>query len=97
MTEFAEKRDFLRMPIDCELSFSEHGDSVRHQGNVINLSSKGILFTSRQQFDVGARLEIVLTASNSLTPPMRALAVVSRCDQTEALFDVACEFERIES
>ena len=75
MIEYAEKRDFLRMPIDCELSYTETGSSKQLQGNVINLSSKGILFTSNQKFDPGTSLDIVLTPSNSLTPPMEATVI----------------------
>ena len=95
MIDYAEKRDFLRMPIDCELNFSEAGSSKQYKGNVINLSSKGILFTSSEKFDQGARLEIILTPSNSITPPMEATVVVSRVTDNDALFEIACEIENI--
>ncbi|MGD2170771.1 MAG: PilZ domain-containing protein [Gammaproteobacteria bacterium] len=93
MIEYAEKRDFLRMPIDCELNFSEVDSDRSYQGNVINLSSKGILFTSSQSFDTGTRLDIVLTPSNSITPPMRARVTVSRVVAREVLYDIACEID----
>jgi hypothetical protein len=97
MIEYAEKRDFLRMPIDCELIFSESGDDRKYQGNVINLSSKGILFASNAKFDAGTRLDIVLTPSNSLTPPMEAMVVVSRVVDNDVMFEIACEIEDIRS
>jgi hypothetical protein len=97
MIEYAEKRDFLRMPIDCELSFSEVDGGKRHQGKVINLSTKGILFTSSEKFDIGTRLDIVLTPSNSITPPMQARVSVSRVVAGEVLFDIACEIEDAKS
>ena len=97
MIEYAEKRDFLRMPIDCELSFSKVDGGKRHQGNVINLSSRGILFTSSENFDIGTRLDIVLTPSNSITPPMQARVTVSRVVAREVLFDIACEIEKVKS
>jgi hypothetical protein len=46
VNDYAEKRDFQRMVIDSVLSFSIKGGSKSYDGNVINLSSKGILFTS---------------------------------------------------
>lgn len=95
MIDYAEKRDFLRMPIDCELTFNEAGGSRQYQGSVINLSSKGILFTSNEKFDAGSRLDIVLTPSNSLTPPMEATVVVSRVVDNDVLFEIACEIEEI--
>ena len=97
MIEYAEKRDFLRMPIDCELSFSEVDGDRRLQGNVINLSSKGILFTSSESFEIGTRLDIVLTPSNSITPPMQARVTVSRVVAREVLYDIACEIEEVKS
>lgn len=95
MIDYAEKRDFLRMPIDCALSFSESGSSKQHSGNVINLSSKGILFTSNSDFAPGSRLDITLTPSNSITPPMEATVVVMRVVNNDVLFEVACEIEEI--
>ena len=95
MIDYAEKRDFLRMPIDCELSFSASGSSKQYQGNVINLSSKGILFTSNAEFEAGDRLDITLTPSNSITPPMEATVVVMRVVNNDVLFEIACEIEDI--
>jgi hypothetical protein len=97
MIDYAEKRDFLRMPIDCELNFSESGSSKQHTGNVINLSSKGILFTSSKKFAEGSLLDIILTPSNSLTPPMEATVVVARVVDNDVLFEIACEIEELKS
>jgi hypothetical protein len=97
MIDYAEKRDFLRMPIDCELSFAVEGSAKQHQGNVINLSSKGILFTSSEKFEPGTTLQIVLTPSNSTTAPMEAEVVVARVSSNEVLFEVACEIREIKS
>jgi hypothetical protein len=95
MVDYAEKRDFLRMPIDCELNFSETGSSKQYMGNVINLSSKGILFTSSSEFAPGSKLDITLTPSNSMTPPMEATVVVMRVVNNDVLFEIACEIEDI--
>ncbi len=95
MIDYAEKRDFLRMPIDCELHFGRAGEDSRLQGKVINLSSKGILFTSPERFSEGTTLEIVLTPSNSETPPMHARAVVSRVTDNDVMFEIACEIKNV--
>ena len=97
MIDYAEKRDFLRMPIDCELSFSVEGSTKQYQGNVINLSSKGILFTSNEKFESGTTLQIVLTPSNSTTSPMEAEVVVARVFSNEVLFEIACEIREIKA
>ncbi|NNE63140.1 MAG: PilZ domain-containing protein [Gammaproteobacteria bacterium] len=91
MSDFAEKRDFQRMTLDCELSFFKPGNSQHFIGQVINLSSKGILFTSSESFDVDTVLEIVVTPSNSLTSPMEASVLVSRVTDNQSIFEIACE------
>ena len=95
MNDFAEKRDFQRMAIDCEFGFCKRGETQRFGGHVINLSSKGILFTSSENFDVGTELEIILTPSNSLTPPMEASALVARVTDNQASYEIACEITEI--
>ena len=95
MSDYAEKRDFQRMAIDCVLSFSREGDSVIYDGSVINLSSKGILFTSMESIEEGSNLGIVLTPSNSITPPMEADAVVTRMVDHQSVFEIACTIENI--
>jgi hypothetical protein len=95
VSEYAEKRDFQRMAIDCVLSFSIKGKSEAYNGNVINLSSKGILFTSSEAIKEGSDLSIVLTPSNSITPPMEADATVTRVMDNDAVYEVACTVVKI--
>ena len=95
MIDYAEKRDFLRMPIDCEMTFSKTGSTRQYSGSVINLSSKGILFTSKEKFDEGSVLKITLTPSNSDTLPMEATAVVTRVTSNEVLYEIACEIKLV--
>jgi hypothetical protein len=95
MNNFAEKRDFLRMAIDCLLSFSRKGDKQSFKGHVVNLSSKGILFTSVTEFEEGDQLDIILTPTNSLTSPMQASVVVSRAIFNDSVYELACEILEI--
>ena len=89
-----EKRDFLRMPIDCNLSYSVVGEQREFQGKVINLSSRGVLFTSKQRLEVGSLLTLVLTPSRSNTPPMHATVKVTRVVSNRVQFEVACIIRR---
>jgi len=91
MSNFAEKRDFMRMAIDCLLSFSRRGEQQSFEGHVVNLSSKGILFTAIDQFEKGDQLELVLTPTNSSTTPMEASVVVSRVTFNDEVYELACE------
>jgi hypothetical protein len=95
VSEYAEKRDFLRMAIDCVLTFSINGDSETYDGQVINLSSNGILFTSTEAIKEGSDLRIVLTPSNSITPPMKADTTVTRVIDNESVHEIACTIAKI--
>ena len=90
MTNNNEKRNFLRMPIDCHLKYSVVGDDRDFEGKVINLNDKGILFTSRQKLEVGSLLTLVLTASQTKTPPMHATVKVTRVISKRGQYEVAC-------
>ena len=90
MTNNNEKRNSLRMPIDCHLRYSVVGDDRDFEGKVINLSDKGILFTSRQKLEVGSLLTVVLTASQTKTPPMHATVKVTRVISNRIQYEVAC-------
>ena len=94
MSDYAEKRDFQRMVIDCAFSFSKKDEKQSLKVHVVNLSSKGILFTSNETFDEGTMLDIVLTPSNSLTPPMEALVTVTRIIDNNSVYEIACEIEK---
>jgi hypothetical protein len=89
-----DKRDFLRMPIDCNLSYSVVGEQREFQGKVINLSSRGVLFTSQQRLEVGSLLTLVLTPSRSNTPPMHATVKVTRVVSNRVQYEVACIIRR---
>ena len=78
------------MPIDCSLRFSVVGDEREFGGKIINLSSQGILFTSRQKLEVGSLLTLVLTASQAKTPPMHATVKVTRVISNRVQYEVAC-------
>ena len=94
MIDYSEKRDFLRMPIDCSLRVSVVGDDREFSAKVINLSNKGILFTARQKVEVGNLLSLVLTASQADTPPMRATVKVARVVNNRVHYEVACIIRR---
>ena len=92
MRAYVEKRDFQRMPIDCSFSYSFVDDHRKHSGEVINLSSHGVLFTSRQRVEAGSLLDIVLAPANPKTAPTRARAEVARVTNNRQFYEVACKF-----
>ena len=77
--EYDEKRDFIRIDIDCEIIFkkenSEDEDSI---GQVSNLSGRGMMFISDTDLEKNCTLEIKITPSNILTPSLHANVKVVR-------------------
>ena len=89
MSVYHEKRDFLRMPIDCIMEFNVIDDKRKHRGHVINLSSKGILFTTRQKLEVGAFIRVELVSGDKNAQSMRALFEVTRITSHRINYEVA--------
>lgn len=95
MSDFAEKRDFHRMALDCKFAFLKPGSNQQYPGQVINLTSKGILFNSSESIELDSVVEIVVTPSNSPTEPMRASVQVNRVTDHETVFEIAGEILKI--
>ena len=96
MMDYAEKRDFQRMAMDCSMEYQLSNDSKPCEGKVINLSAKGILFSSRYAVQAGDSLAIKLTPVNKITPPMSADILVARCDQqSDNEYQIAAEIVQI--
>lgn len=98
MSNYAEKRDFQRMAIDCQMSYRSLADGTSKSGLVKNLSGKGFLLEIEDEFASGSEIFVKLTPQNSITPPMEAKAVVIRSTQVEnkkASYKVACEIVEI--
>jgi len=79
------------MAIDCQLCFSKQGENQSFEGHVVNLSSKGILFTAIDKYEVGDQLDIVLTPANSPNAPMEAKVVIVRTSDNVSVYELACE------
>ena len=80
--EYDEKRDFIRIEIDCEIVYKKidsegiSGEEVR--GKVSNLSGRGLMFISDTELEKDITLEINIKPSNILTPALHANVKVVR-------------------
>lgn len=88
--DFAEKRSFYRMPVECQLEYTENGHSEARTGHVKNISGDGILFHTDRAIGMGTEVEIIVKAGSNLTPPLHASIEVIRCNLTDdESFEVA--------
>jgi len=97
MLQHSEQRNFIRMDIQCEMTYRYPDSPQIYVAVCKNLSGSGVLFTAAQAIEVGAALEIKLAPTNALTPPMKALVEVLRCrPATDGDgFDIAAEIKAI--
>jgi hypothetical protein len=97
MVEYAEKRDFIRMPMDCPARVRIAGAEQTTSAIVKNLSSKGILMLFEQEIDPGTQLAVEILPGKTITPPLSAEMRVLRSDPSDDAgnFHIACSIERI--
>ncbi len=96
MNEYAEKRDFHRMGIDCPAQFRIQGAEEMADGIVKNLSASGLLLLAPQDINPGTRLLVYIVPANPITPPLSATASVLRSTPTsDGGYEIACTIEQI--
>ena len=78
--EYDEKRDFIRIELDCGIVFKniDSDDSSEQVGKVSNLSGRGLMFISEAEIEKNSMIEINIKPSNILTPPLHANVKVVR-------------------
>ncbi len=77
---YEEKRDFVRMKIDTEITFSVRGDQNIYYGKSINLSATGLYMTSNIAIPVGSDIEIVMNPNGDTLPPFITEGEILRCE-----------------
>jgi len=92
------KRHYIRMAAECEISFTDPDSSLRHHGLSKNLSGRGLLFETSKNMTPGAVIELTVAPENTATPPLHALVEVVRVsptDDDESLFSIAAKIVEI--
>ena len=91
------KRNYIRMAAECEISFTAPDSSLRHHGLSKNLSGRGLLFETSKQISPGTIIELTVAPENTATPPLHALVEVVRITPTddETIFSVAARIQEI--
>lgn len=96
MMDYSEKRDFIRMPVQCPISVREAADQRPDQAELLDLSATGLRFISHKALNEGARLQVRVSPDNPITPPLEARISVLRCLALDDGFDIAAAIETIE-
>jgi len=77
--EYDEKRDFIRIDVNCEIEFKKLEPEEEVQtGQVLNLSGRGMMFVSDKEIEKNCILEVNIKPANTLTPDLHANVKVVR-------------------
>ena len=68
--DYSEKRDFIRMRVDADVSLIHEGDEV--QAVCIDLSSSGMQVEAPQLFKVGDRLSVRIDSDHTALKGLEA-------------------------
>lgn len=76
--DYDEKRDFIRVDVDCDVFYNEPDGDEKYHGRVKNLSGRGLMFVSERGIPAESLLEVKIAPQNDLTSPLHALVRVVR-------------------
>lgn len=75
---YDEKRDFIRMTVDCDLTLRDEQGGRQYQGRCLNLSSTGAMVLFDEAPAIGQRLALHIEPRLALVPALDALVEVVR-------------------
>jgi c-di-GMP-binding flagellar brake protein YcgR len=84
MVDHTEKREFVRMNVETELTFTIAGSDMVHRGKSADLSATGVQIVAGIAPAVGDQISLVMTPSNERLPPFEAQGNVVRIAADEA-------------
>jgi hypothetical protein len=83
MLGYDEKRNFIRMDIDCDITYKLADSDELHHGRCSSISGAGVSFIADRFFDPGKAMEINVIPKSTVTPSMTAFIEVIRSTQLE--------------
>jgi hypothetical protein len=96
MLNYDEKRSFIRMEIDCDITYKLADSDTLHSGRCSSISGAGVSFISDCSFDLGKAMEINVTPKSNVTPSMTAFIEVIRSTQLdEGGYEIAATIKSI--
>jgi hypothetical protein len=78
---YEEKRGFLRVPVDCEVTLARATSGERFTAAGKNLSANGVLFHTDQRLERGEQLEMHIEAGQPMVSVLDATIEVVRVER----------------
>ena len=98
MLEYDEKRNYIRMELDCDITYKLEESNEIFQGRCSTLSGAGVSFFAEQFFAPGKAMEINIAPKSPLTPPMTAyIEVVRATKRDDNRYEIAGSIKTIKA
>ena len=95
MLNHDEKRDFIRMDVDCDMTYRLADSTEVKTGKCCTLSGAGVSFLAERHFDEGLAMEISILPKSNITPPMTAFIEVVRSTKRDDGYEIAAIIKSI--
>jgi PilZ domain len=96
MLEYDEKRNYIRMEIDCDVTYKLADSDEVYDGRCSSISGAGVSFIADRAFDVGKAMEISVIPNNTVTPSMTAFIEIIRSTQQDSgSYEIAATIKSI--
>jgi hypothetical protein len=76
MVEFVEKREYIRLTVDCEIDYRFMDSEEYKKARCSSLSGGGITFITGHELQPDEEVEVLIQSQLPGAPPMRAHAKV---------------------
>jgi len=86
---YVEKRDYPRMAVKADITYSIDGDGAMYTGISNNLSHSGIQFITERALSPGKSIEFRLASFDGKVDPLEAKATVLRVAPADNKYIVA--------
>ena len=98
MLEYDEKRDYIRMDVDCDITYRLADASDIQQGRCTSISGAGVSFIASQAFEAGKAMEVTVLPAKAITPPMTAfIEIVRSTKQPDGSYEIAATIKSIKA
>jgi PilZ domain-containing protein len=97
MLEYDEKRSYIRMDVDCDITYKLADSANKKTGRCLSLSGAGLSFIAEDDLNPGIAMEVSVIPKNNVTPPMTAFIEVVRCTAQEEAnsYEIAASIKSI--
>ncbi len=96
MLDYDEKRDYIRMDVDCEISYKLADSDETKTGRCTSLSGAGVSFITDCPYEIGLAMEVNIQPKNSVTPSMVAfIEVVRSIPKQNGAYEIAASIKSL--